>query len=89
MIFGEIILFSFQLHLANDQVPRVRVCALHTLTACLCLVKDLPRSDANVFPEYVLPMIAPLATDSAVVVRVAYAQNICEIFFLLQCFRKF
>lgn len=66
----------FQLHLAQDPAARVRVCALDTLTACLCLVKDLPKSDANIFPEYVLPSIASLATDSAVVVRIAYARNI-------------
>lgn len=62
--------------MANDSAQRVRVNALHTLTTCLCLVKELPRSDANVFPEYVLPSIAPLATDSSVMVRVAYAKNI-------------
>lgn len=66
----------FQLHLTNDAAQRVRVNALHTLTICLCLVKELPRSDANVFPEYVLPSIAPLATDISVMVRVAYARNI-------------
>lgn len=70
--------FVLQLHLANDNAARVRVCALHTLNACLSMVKEVPRSDANVFPEYVLPLIAGLATDSSVVVRVAYAQNICE-----------
>lgn len=64
--------------MANDQSARVRVFALHTLTACLEMVKDVPRSDANVFPEYVLPLIAPLASDASVVVRVAYAQNICK-----------
>lgn len=68
--------FYFQLNLTNDTAQRVRVNALHTLTNCLCLVKELPRSDANVFPEYVLPSIAPLATDSSVMVRVAYAKNI-------------
>lgn len=61
--------------MTNDPSPRVRVCALDTLTSCLCLVKDLPRNDANIFPEYVLPSIAPLATDSSVVVRIAYARN--------------
>lgn len=50
--------------------------ALNTLTACLCMVKDLPRSDINVFPEYVLPSIAALAIDNSTNVRVAYAQNI-------------
>lgn len=68
--------FFLQLHLALDPAARVRVSALDTLTACLDLIKDLPRSDANIFPEYILPSIATLATDSAVVVRIAYARNI-------------
>lgn len=62
-----------------DPSARVRVCALDTLTACLCMVRDLPRNDANIFPEYVLPSIAPLATDGAVVVRIAYARNVATL----------
>lgn len=61
-------------------MPRVRVSALHTLTACFKMVQELPRSDANVFPEYVLPSIASMATDTSVLVRVAYAKNIGEYF---------
>lgn len=79
---SEIVLdriLPYILHLAMDLSARVRVCALDTLTACLCMVKDLPRSDANIFPEYVLPSIAPLATDSAVVVRIAYARNVATL----------
>lgn len=57
-------------------MARVRVNSLNTLTACLRMVNELPRSDANVFPEYVLPSIASMANDQAVVVRVAYAKNI-------------
>lgn len=65
-----------QLHLTNDPTARVRVVAIDTLTECLVLVTDVKRRDANVFPEYVLPSISPLATDGAVVVRIAYARNI-------------
>lgn len=54
----------------------MRVNALNTLTKCLCLIDTLPKSDTNVFPEYIFPEIAPLATDSAVSVRAAYAYNI-------------
>lgn len=69
----------FQLHLCNDPAARVRVSALDTLTMCIRLVKDLPRNDANIFPEYVLPSIAPLAMDNSVVVRIAYARNVGEL----------
>lgn len=46
---------------------------------CLRLVKDPPRNDANIFPEYVLPSIQPLANDPSVVVRIAYARNVADI----------
>lgn len=65
--------------MAQDPAARVRVYSLDILARCLDLVQELPRSDFNVFPEYVLPAIAPLATDSAAVVRIAYAKNIGEI----------
>jgi phosphoinositide-3-kinase, regulatory subunit 4 len=74
-------LLPFILYLATfiDSPANVKVAALDTLTTCLCYVKNLPRSDANVFPEYVLPSIAPLATDKSTIVRVAYAKNIATL----------
>ncbi|XP_065073829.1 phosphoinositide 3-kinase regulatory subunit 4 [Ochlerotatus camptorhynchus] len=83
-------ILPYILHLAQDTTPRVRVSALDTLTLCLGLVKNLSRSDANVFPDYILPAIAPLATDSSTMVRVAYAKNIASLAetavgFLEQC----
>ncbi|XP_032813676.2 phosphoinositide 3-kinase regulatory subunit 4 [Petromyzon marinus] len=69
-------LVPYVLHLAGDTVPRVRAQALRTLNTCLALVHSLPRNDANVFPEYILPGIAHLAQDDATVVRLAYAENI-------------
>ncbi|XP_055523812.1 phosphoinositide 3-kinase regulatory subunit 4 [Wyeomyia smithii] len=72
-------ILPYILHLAQDSTPRVRVCALDTLTHCLSLVRNLSRSDANVFPDYILPAIAPLATDSSTMVRVAYARNIATL----------
>lgn len=62
--------------LCHDQWSRVRASAVHTLTNCLKLVDNVPRSDANVFPEYILPGLAPLATDSSLNVRCTLAQNI-------------
>ncbi|XP_052870427.1 phosphoinositide 3-kinase regulatory subunit 4-like [Anopheles cruzii] len=72
-------ILPYILNLAQDAEPRVRVSALNTLTACLQLVRHLPRSDANVFPEYILPAIAPLATDSSTYVRMTYAKNIATL----------
>ncbi|EEC06819.1 phosphoinositide 3-kinase regulatory subunit, putative [Ixodes scapularis] len=64
------------LYLVNDKYPRVRAAAVETLTACLTLVKTVPRSDANVFPEYILPNLMHVTQDNAVIVRMALAENI-------------
>ncbi|KAM7248870.1 hypothetical protein CapIbe_000909 [Capra ibex] len=63
-------------YLNNDSVPRVRAEALRTLTKVLALVKEVPRNDVNIYPEYILPGIAHLAQDDATIVRLAYAENI-------------
>ncbi|XP_067007759.1 phosphoinositide 3-kinase regulatory subunit 4 [Anabrus simplex] len=66
-------------HLIHDSFPRVRVRAIQTLTKCLALVKTVPCSDANIFPEYVLPGLAAVTHDEAVIVRAAYAENIAQL----------
>nr|XP_023395825.1 phosphoinositide 3-kinase regulatory subunit 4 [Loxodonta africana] len=66
----------YLLHFSNDSVPRVRAEALRTLTKVLALVKEVPRNDINIYPEYILPGIAHLAQDDATIVRLAYAENI-------------
>lgn len=57
----------------------MKVCSINTITKCLNLVKKIPRSDANIFPEYILPGLAHLATDPNTTVRAAYAQNIATL----------
>lgn len=66
-------------HLVHDPAPRVRVTAIHTLTKCLYLVKSIPPTDVNIFPEYILPGLAHLTQDEAVIVRSAYAENIAHL----------
>uniref|UniRef100_A0A8C9V437 non-specific serine/threonine protein kinase n=1 Tax=Scleropages formosus TaxID=113540 RepID=A0A8C9V437_SCLFO len=66
----------YLLHFCSDSVPRVRAEALRTLTKVLALVKEVPRNDINIYPEYILPGIAHLAQDEATIVRLAYAENI-------------
>ncbi|XP_014912217.1 phosphoinositide 3-kinase regulatory subunit 4 isoform X1 [Poecilia latipinna] len=69
----------YLLHFCNDPVPRVRAQAVRTLTKVLALVKEVPRNDVNIYPEYVLPGIAHLAQDDATIVRLAYAENIAHL----------
>ena len=42
-------------------------------------VKHVPSSDANVFPEYILPSIVPLCHDKNEMVRSALARHIAEV----------
>ncbi|KAG8181600.1 hypothetical protein JTE90_017721 [Oedothorax gibbosus] len=65
--------------LAKDKYPKVRVAVIQTLTDCLSLIKSIPRSDINIFPEYILPNLSHIAHDEAVIVRMAYAENIASL----------
>ncbi|XP_049778491.1 phosphoinositide 3-kinase regulatory subunit 4 [Schistocerca cancellata] len=72
-------ILPYVFHLVHDTYPRVRVRAIQALTKCLTMVKTIPCSDANIFPEYVLPGLAQVTHDEAVIVRAAYAENIAEL----------
>lgn len=72
-------LLPYMLHLLNDPYPQVRLSAIEVLTDCLTLVKTVPKSDANIFPEYLLPQLAQKVQDSAVIVRVTLAKNIAAL----------
>lgn len=69
----------YLLHLSADATPRVRAQAVRTLAKVLSLVKEVPRNDTNIYPEYILPGIAHLAQDEATIVRLAYAENIAHL----------
>ncbi|XP_055384778.1 phosphoinositide 3-kinase regulatory subunit 4 [Condylostylus longicornis] len=72
-------ILPYILHLAQDSSSLVQAQAVDTLTNCLSMVKDIPRSDANIFPEYILPAIASLSADPSTIVRVSYARNIAKL----------
>ncbi|KAL3269438.1 hypothetical protein HHI36_008508 [Cryptolaemus montrouzieri] len=72
-------ILPYIMFLAHDSTPRVKISAINTITKCLGFVKRIPRSDANIFPEYILPGLASLATDSNTCVRAAYAKNIASL----------
>ena len=48
-------LLPYMFHLITDDVPRVRAHTITSITSCVCLVKNVPRSEGNIFPEYILP----------------------------------
>ena len=63
------------LFLVNDSIPQVRALALKILSHCLQLVCNMSHSDANLFPEYVLPSLSWLTQDQ----EIAYAKNIASL----------
>ncbi|XP_008197837.2 phosphoinositide 3-kinase regulatory subunit 4 isoform X2 [Tribolium castaneum] len=72
-------ILPYIMYLARDNSSRVKIAAINTITKCLELVQQLPKSDSNIFPEYVLPGLAPLAGDPNTCVRAAYAKNIATL----------
>ena len=72
-------LLPYMLFLVNNSLPQVRAQAQKILSHCLQLVRSVPRSDANIFPEYVLPSLSWLTQDQEDIVRIAYAENIASL----------
>ncbi|KAJ3642279.1 hypothetical protein Zmor_025079 [Zophobas morio] len=72
-------ILPYIMYLARDFSSRVKISAINTITKCLDLVQQLPKSDSNIFPEYVLPGLAHLAADPNTCVRAAYAKNIATL----------
>eukprot|EP00794_Sanderia_malayensis_P015350 gene15350-16926_t len=72
-------LLPFMFHLVNDEVPRVRAHTIGTITKCLQYVKNVPRSEGNIFPEYILPNLSYLTNDPEVIVQIALAENIASL----------
>ncbi|XP_026728323.1 phosphoinositide 3-kinase regulatory subunit 4 isoform X2 [Trichoplusia ni] len=72
-------ILPYIIHLSHDSVSRVRARAVSTCARAVALVRALPNADCNVFPEYILPELAPRANDPSVPVRIAYANNIAKL----------
>nr|XP_026490415.1 phosphoinositide 3-kinase regulatory subunit 4 isoform X1 [Vanessa tameamea] len=79
---SEIILdriLPYIIYLSHAGEARVRACAVWCAARCVSCVRWLPAQDCNVFPEYILPELAPRASDPALPVRIAYADNIAKL----------
>ncbi|XP_022818609.1 phosphoinositide 3-kinase regulatory subunit 4 [Spodoptera litura] len=72
-------ILPYIIQLSHDSMSRVRARAVYTCARAVAAVRGLPHADCNVFPEYILPELAPRATDPSVPVRIAYANNIARL----------
>ena len=67
------------IHFISSPVPRVKMKAVTVLVFSLQHVSRVPRSDANTFPEYILPALSPLCLDPNVSVRCCLAKHLATI----------
>ncbi|XP_045762546.1 phosphoinositide 3-kinase regulatory subunit 4 [Maniola jurtina] len=72
-------ILPFIIYLSHAPEARVRAAAIWCVAKCVSCVRNLPPQDSNVFPEYILPELAPRASDPALPVRIAYANNIAKL----------
>lgn len=72
-------IIPYMLHFANDSFPRVRAETIRSITQCLAGIKTIPRSDSNVFPEYIFPNLTHLTHDPVALVRASFAANIAQL----------
>ena len=67
--------YLLQITLLTDRFATVRIAAFHCITECVKAVTNVPLSDANIFPEYILPNLVPLCNDRNDLVRAAFASR--------------
>ncbi|XP_041971823.1 phosphoinositide 3-kinase regulatory subunit 4 [Aricia agestis] len=72
-------ILPYIIHLSQAPEARVRAAAVRCAARCLRCVRALPPTDCHVFPEYVLPELAPRAADPALPVRIAYAESVAKL----------
>ncbi|XP_072948041.1 phosphoinositide 3-kinase regulatory subunit 4 [Epargyreus clarus] len=72
-------ILPYIIYLSHAPEARVRAAAVWCAARCVACVRTLPPQDCNVFPEYILPELAPRASDPSLPVRIAYANNIAKL----------
>ncbi|XP_052760753.1 phosphoinositide 3-kinase regulatory subunit 4-like [Mya arenaria] len=72
-------LLPYVIHMSKDKEARVRAEMLHCITRCLKDIQNVPKSDVNVFQEYIFSNLSHLVHDSSTVVRAAFAENIAQL----------
>ena len=70
----------------GDRSARVRAVAVSALSEVLSMVRALPQSDANIFPDYILPALRRMPSDTDELVRLAFAENMPR---LALCSKRF
>uniref|UniRef100_A0A6G1SFN2 non-specific serine/threonine protein kinase n=1 Tax=Aceria tosichella TaxID=561515 RepID=A0A6G1SFN2_9ACAR len=77
-IIDRLLPYIIQL-ISKSTESRVRALCVSSLNSVLKHVHELQLSDANVFIDYILPSLLPLAYDTSTLVRIALASNISDL----------
>lgn len=72
-------LLPYLVQLLAKSESRVRALCVSSLNSVLMHIDKLQTSDANVFIDYILPSLLPLAYDPSTLVRIALATSISEL----------
>eukprot|EP01059_Diplonema_ambulator_P008056 TRINITY_DN17585_c0_g1_i2.p1 TRINITY_DN17585_c0_g1~~TRINITY_DN17585_c0_g1_i2.p1 ORF type:complete len:1289 (+),score=395.63 TRINITY_DN17585_c0_g1_i2:125-3868(+) len=72
-------LLPYAITMAKDRSPLVRATAVKTVAKAVQNIDSFPAGEANLFDDYIIPAITPLATDKSVLVKATLAENLPEI----------
>lgn len=72
-------LLPYIVQLLVKSEPRLRALCVSSLSSVLTHIDSLQASDSNVFIDYILPGIQPLAFDNSTLVRIALADSVSEL----------
>lgn len=72
-------LIPYTVSLLTDPHAVVRATAIRCLTTTLSLVQSLTQADAQIFPEYIQPVISKLPHDPEEFVQLVYADSLASL----------
>ncbi|RWS10687.1 hypothetical protein B4U79_02231 [Dinothrombium tinctorium] len=69
-------ILPYLMSMLNDKSSTVRSETIESLTYALSCVKEIPPSNNNVFPDFILPSLCQIVNDKSVLVRISLASHL-------------
>ena len=63
------------MYLMEEPIPRVKAEAIRAVTKALANIRYVPKSESNLFPDYVLPAMNNLANHDSVVRSISHIRR--------------
>ncbi|VDP37561.1 unnamed protein product [Soboliphyme baturini] len=67
---------TYSLSFMNDVFAKLRAESIYAITDVLSSLKTIPKSDTQIFVDYVFPTMVPRVSDSSLIVKIAVAANL-------------